>query len=230
MKDKVFCWKDKGTWPADWPGIDIDPAGDEAQELAHRLDREYDRFVAYHACRPVDVSTYYKDGLCIARHSDLLNMALEIFVGDQFPEVTKNDVVAAAEQKPATDNGKLYVALDDRILIHQSSHYLLYGSEYLACVAARLQDQHGRNYLKYLGSRGRPTVFEMELPFGWIPQGHRQSLAAELSWAVLHDNVAHHLDFTVTLQRSVGPGFIKSHSHPANIRDPLHRSTQHEGD
>lgn len=218
MNRRVFCWKDKDTWPADWPGLDIDPVGNEAQELAQRLDREYDRFIAYHACRPVDVSSYYKEGLLVARHADLLQMALRIFVGDQFPEISEDDVLAASKRKPSTDDGMLYVVLDDRALIYGSSHYLLYGSEYLACIAARLQDQYGRDYPQYLRSFGKPTVFELELPFEWMPGPHRSSLAAGMSWAVLLDDVSHQKDFTVTLGRTVPSEFIKSHSHPEIIR------------
>ncbi|PYJ41148.1 MAG: hypothetical protein DME86_09670 [Verrucomicrobia bacterium] len=49
---------------------------------------EFDGFVAFHACRPHAVTPYYCNGLTIADHDRLTAVAREIFLTDEFPEIT----------------------------------------------------------------------------------------------------------------------------------------------
>lgn len=228
MNHRVFCWKDKETWPLNWPGCKIEPDSEEARDLAVRLEQQYSSFVAYHACRPVDVSSYYRDGLRVACHSDLARAALEVFASGQFPELSRDDVLAASEQMSDIDDDKLYVMLDDRDLIEYCGHYLIYGSEYLTAIAAHLSDIYGCDYRQHLKSMGRATVFEVELPFEWMPEEYQMCLASDLSRAVFHDEPAHEIDFTVTLSRPVPPECIRSHQHPMRIRDPFLGLAWHE--
>lgn len=220
---KVFCWKNRRTWPVDWPGCEIEPDSEAAWRLASRLEQEYSSFVAYHACRPLDVASYYRDGVGIASHSDLLQLALCIFADGTFSEISPEDVLAAAQDMPSTSDARLYVALDDRHIINWCGHYLLYGSEYVTGIAAGLMRRYGRDYRQYLKSFGRPTVFELQIPLDWMSGDCLAELASVMSRAVFHNNVACEEDFTVTLHRHVPPEFIRLHSHPKVIRDPLSR-------
>lgn len=217
----MFCWKDKRTWPGDCPGGKIEPDSEEARDLAIRLEQDYASFVAYHACRPTCVAPYYKDGLRIVPRSDLLSIALDIFASGRFPEITREDVLAAAEEVSGNDDPPmLCVALDDRTLINYYGHYLLYGSEYVIGIAAGLTRRYGHDYRQFLKSLGKPTVFEVELPSDWLSDEDRSYLAKCMSAAALDGDIVHETEFTVTLDRAVPPEFIRSHSHPRVICDP----------
>lgn len=220
---KVFSWKDGTTWPDNWPGCEIEPNSSRAYELASQLRRQYDCFVAYHACRPIDTTSYYQNGLRLADHTALLNDALRIFGDGNFSEISREDVVESARAMPSSSNARLYVALDDRHIVSWCGHYLLYGSEYITGIAAGLTRLNGFDYRQHLKSSGRPTMFELHLPLSWIGGDCLAELSSVMARRVLFDEIAYEEDFTMTLHRPVPPEFIISHYHPPIIRDPLTR-------
>lgn len=218
---KTFCWKDISTWPENWPETVVDPDKPAAYVLAQRLVEEYGNIIAYHGCRPLDVSLYYKNGLCVSDHSALISNAIEIFVGDKFKEISADDVLEAAKQHPGTDNHHLYLILDDRMLVERVSDYLLYGSEFILCIAARLKDKYGIDYSQQLRSIGKPTIFEVEIPLNWISDySWLRGLACEISSAIAYNAVDHVLDYSLPLTHDIPHEFIRSHAHPQVIYDP----------
>lgn len=177
--------------------------------------------MAYHACRPIDVSSYYKDGLRIARHYDLVEIAQGIFANGNFDEISRDDVFASAQEMPSTSDNRLYVALDDRHIINWCGDYLLYGSEYVIGIAAGLSRNHISDYRQYLKNFGKPTIFKLQLPLTLMSVDCLAELASGMSRAVFNNDIAHEEDFTVTLHQPVPPEFITSHFHPTYIEDPL---------
>lgn len=222
----IFHWKEKKTWPVRWPKISVEPDSDEAYALAQRFAERYEYLRVYHACRPLDPSTYYQDGLRIADHEQLLQYALALFANGQFPAISKDDVIHAASRSSGIDNHRVYVALDDRLYIEDGcGHYLIYGSEFICGIAAALSGRYGPDYRQHLKTIGRPTIFEIHLPVSWVDERTLAELASDIARAKSERSVADLMDFTITLQESVPPEYIRSHYHPTRIIDPLLRMT-----
>ncbi|HEU4454371.1 MAG TPA: hypothetical protein VFR81_14985, partial [Longimicrobium sp.] len=92
---------------------------DEALEcLISVIANEFTYVRVYHACRPVDVSSYYERG--IIRHNDwLLDRAREFF--RSFPEIPSDAVERAIVMTDLTsDHGRVFVVLDDRIFLTEA--------------------------------------------------------------------------------------------------------------
>src|SRR5919205_705887 len=100
-------------------------------ELTERLVRYYSAVRAFHACRPLDVSSYYEQGLIpLDPGKAASDFKRHLLCGD-FPELDESDLDSVIKDTTLdTIEGRVYFNLDERLLIEQCGHYLLYGSEY----------------------------------------------------------------------------------------------------
>ena len=218
---KIFHGKDKKTWPEDWPEVSVEPDSVESEKLTQVIYKISDKIHVYHACRPIDPSTYYRDGLKIPVQEELLKQAIDIFSNGQFQEISEDDVILAESKMEKPKNHRVYFALDDRHLEEYCGHYLIYGSEYISGIAAILSGFYGPDYSQDLKKIGIPTIFEVHLPVSWIDESILAELVSEMAIAIFEDNIASQIDFTITLHNSVPPEFIHSHHHPKQIIDPI---------
>ena len=115
---------------------------DEAtlQEIDLKLPVLFDGVKVFHGCRPDSVESYYSQGLLPLDAEMGKRIAMSIFLSDRFPELSIQDIENSAERvKEEWRHGRLYVSLDDRFLLKEGGHYLIYGSEYICAIAANLQ-------------------------------------------------------------------------------------------
>lgn len=174
----------------------------------------------YHACRPLDVSTYYDKGFKVLTTQEFDDIFKLIYLNDTFPELTKEDMEQAiSSTRKKLREGVIHFLLDDRFLISCANHYLKFGSEYLQALAAELGRIKKNDYKAVLGTIGFPTIFEINLPIEFIERGGISELLLNslTQWVY---NVAHsnsntmELDFTVTIKHDVSAEYIVNHYYP----------------
>lgn len=172
QESRFFDWCSVESWAPLLTSI-------AARRVGHRivaaaLHGHYDGMIAYHGCRPPDVSSYYRDGLRASANGELDTRAHAIF--SCIPGVSAKLIDAAIAGLGRRDEGRIFVCVDKRHLIAHANHYLIYGSERLQCIAAALGES-AHTCLQALKRYGRPTVIRVALPWEFVTQSDSLYLA-----------------------------------------------------
>jgi hypothetical protein len=187
--------------------------------LITKLLDHYDRLKAYHACRPVDVQSYFSRGLEFLDQS----VAYDYFLSGNFPELNKKMIDDAINDLGSYSNKKrLDLHLDAEFLIKYANHYLQYGSEFLQAVAVSLKRiaGHDKDYKETLKQQGTATIFICEIPFSIITYEELSMLCGSLI-EILSDalknpdlTMPEERDYTISLFEKLPPEYIVDHYHP----------------
>lgn len=154
--DRYFSWPDIESWQFIHEGL-------KGTKVTKTTTLEALRSLCigiqvFHACKPIDVSSYYEKGLQLSK-SDLIDrQAVEIFFGSN---PTDDQLLALKDAKAKIgnrDDEKLWVSIDHRALARHSRHFLSYGSERLYSLSTNMVGDTSRHTqeLKRIGS---PTFF-----------------------------------------------------------------------
>lgn len=166
--------------------------------------RAYTHIRGYHACRPVDIAKYYAEGLVLFDEKGLQQTARSIF--SLPPDKELNDRLLPYRSR-------IFFCLFKQQLIRGSGHYLCYGSEYLAGVAARLDRYIAGPYHDILLRTGIPTIFICDVPLELISEPQIEDISSNYC--------SDHTDWCFALEQSLPPEHIAGHEHPPRIFDPL---------
>lgn len=178
----------------------------------------------YHGCRTADATSYLSSG--IHRHDSraLAEWARELVASrpslNHLQYVLDRRIAEMIERFPS-DQGKLFLCLDDRFLLDCCGHYLLYGSEWIGGLLG--ESSHAE-----LRSIGVPTILELELPSQMLDAYLLDELATKMLQEWTHRKVNKRawvpkLDFAIPLTQDISPRLIVGHIHPKEVRDPLHQ-------
>jgi hypothetical protein len=214
MKNLIL---DNGKNNAEYTSLLID----KLPELIDKLPDHYDGLRAYHACRPIDVESYYSKGLNILNP----NIAYDFFLSDKFPELNKKMIDEAINQTHVIKDEyqqRIDLLLDDEWFISNANQYLKYGSEFLQYVAVNLPEMSGRvkNYKEIMKDYGKPTIFICEIPFSIISGEEIQRLGESLI-EILSDalkdpslTMPKERDYAISLFERLPAEYIIDHYHP----------------
>ena len=197
------------------------------QITAERMASHYRAFRASHGTRTANVDSFYCQGLRKLRSDEFDRLARELLLTQEFSYASEKSLVAAIEEidakGPGCREGYLYFCADEQELIENAGHYLIYGSEYLYCLAIRVVGAwHAQ---KLLTSIGKPTMIVCDLPYGYLSPDQQSEFAGmclEVMFSELlgrNDNFGH--GTAVMLSRDVPPKYIVGHYHPQETRDPF---------
>ncbi len=182
-------------------------------------------FIVYHGCRPTDLSSYYKHGLRPTNLDQLDHTAEKIFLAAGLPvTLTEAEFESTMRSTSRIDQGKLYVALDDEHLVCSCGVYMIYGSEHLCGIAAKLMRAHRYDFRQILKRFGTPTVFRMRIPRDMVPTHQIEQLAEfvhSVIWESRRQRRVPQIDWSFTFSTEIPPQYILDHTHPASIPDPL---------
>jgi hypothetical protein len=187
----------------------------------------YTHIMTYHACRPVEAKNYYINGLQKIDYEILQDRVRKIYLNEPFPEMTEKDIEKAIEvMSQDYSSNELYVTLDDRQFITDCGHYLIYGSEYMSCLALRLKPESYYDYRAHLRTIGIPTIFRIKLPLRMVDDDDLRCLysVAVRHWIYNYANDRKHnrpIDFTFLVTDNIPAENIISHWHPQTIQDWL---------
>lgn len=200
----------------------------ESKELlASRLTQRVALLRAYHACCPMDLDSYRRHGLIPLDVETAHAFARELFCNEaKAPKTAVDEAIVAMDS--SLRSKRVWLGLDDRTLIEDCGHYLLYGSEYLLAIAAELthRTRNTIDYRQFLRLRGKPTIVACNVPFVMMRYEMVQELAgvllARLFGMVLEPDLGDEpIDFGFEVCQPLPPNNIVGFSHPRNIRDPL---------
>ena len=194
---------------------------------ANRIARHYRAFRAAHGTRTDNLTSFYHRGLRRLRSGEIEDIARKLLINASFPYANEKSLMNAIDELdakgPGCRDGFLYFCADEHELIDQASHYLIYGSEYLYCIAMRVIGTW--NAQRLLKSIGEPTMIVCDLPFEFLSQDQREDFAGmclEIMFTELlgeTDEYGH--GSAVMLSCDVSSDCIVGHYHPSKIRDPF---------
>lgn len=173
MPDRFFTWQKQSHWNE----VCVGKCEDEVAEL---LATRFAGVLAFHACRPASVREYLTRGISGHQPKVLRARAHQVF-GARFERAT---IDAAFNGVHPGRPGMVFMAVDERTLTQDASHYLMYGSEYLNAVAARLDRENFGVARRLLARTGTPTIFACGLPWnrlnGYLASDFLRQLAKEI--------------------------------------------------
>lgn len=199
--------------------------------LATRLRKTYRYFRAGHATRTDDLTPFYKNGLRVLRPEEFHDKVRQLFLNGQHRGVSESKLESAIKEVgDEVREGRLYFAAQEDSLFNRrgsSGHYLIYGSEYLYCIAMRTADTVAAK--KVLSGIGRPTMFVCDIPMSQIRDGTLEEFSGmmlEYLFAGLVDQIDTDVlspwsGSALSIREDVAPENIVGHYHPERIFDPL---------
>lgn len=213
-KSRPECWSDNFNWL---------PVIDGENRFAAAFASYYRYVRAFHGCRPIDLQSYFVDGLRGQTAEAIEAQFLALF--QDVPKSALLEVIARFQDRKESERGRFWVVLDENELMESCGHYLIQGSEYLMALAASLcQLIPGEDYRLRLRSSGTPTVFELHIPIGYLSP-HEINDLSRLVLAAWGERTAQrplgmeHVP-CLTVRRTVEAKYLVKHIHPKCIRDP----------
>lgn len=185
----------------------------------------FTHIIGYHTCCPKNLDDYLTKGLLVHNETMIRKEAIDFFSSSTFPELSLQKIEAACDYIfKFSSEGQLYFALNDKFLIDNCGHYLLYGSETIVGIAVNLS----RNGIDYRLSRrliGKPTVFQCRIPIddiqSWTLEELVRSVAVIVVEELLGRTMSIDIDFGFDIKVPLAHDNILEVKHPCKIRDPL---------
>lgn len=169
---------------------------------------------AYHACRTESIESYKKEGIRAPGYDEMFTKAKRTlaFLGKEESEIKKAfEKIWGKFEK--TGPRHVYLGVWKNELLNYSGHYLVYGSELIASVAAFLgsntyEAERNQNQLKAIG---RPTLILCNIPIEQIDDYWLNGI--EKAMPIKSD--------TSIWVKYVAPENIIGFEYPTRIFDPL---------
>lgn len=180
-----------------------------AESLANKiLDRRM-YLLAYHACRPTDIKSYYEKGL-IPLNKKYIR---DYFNQKDYPNITKErlDVAIKNIRDPEIRFGISYFVTNPEIIYKRDNHYLKKGSESLSFVASICEVG--------LKADTQPTFFVCSVPVQFIPIEQLKNLSAMMLNIIFIPSLKHDVDWNkfngFYIEEPLPKENILGHFHPA---------------
>jgi hypothetical protein len=209
------CWADDMSWL---------PEQNIVKSFKKLFEKFYTHIKCFHGSRPINVSSYYENGL-VGQNRDVIESQFR----ELFSDVDINLIEKCIEKlnnRGESEKGKIYFACNDNNLIEDSGHYLIQGSEYIMSLATCLvrQNNHNEDFRLRLREIGIPTIFEVDIPLEYIP-GYQinelvQSIIAAWGNQHLFPDEYHDHEMGFVIYKDIEPSNIVDHWHPKRIKDP----------
>lgn len=200
---------------------------DSKEFLADKIHQHYQAFRAVHGTRNSSLTTFYEQGLLPLEPSKIHDQARSIFLDGRFPELTEEHLqTAIREVDTATRENRVYFDANEEMLLKFGGQYMLFGSEYLLCIAGALRKN--REDQRLLNSIGVPVVFVCDIPLNLMSRYtilEFSGMALEIVFRELLDGKDFERDpyqgGGLSIQDQLPPECIVGHYHPEITRDPL---------
>lgn len=130
---------------------------DDQYEIDFGID-EYTHLRAFHACRPIKLSDYLDNGILPISYESALQDVRDRVVCDY---VSEEDAIIKFQEEWSEFEDihkRVWLQMNKDLLLDTTSHYLIYGSEFINALAMQLGC---RDKLKQIGI---PTIFFCDIP------------------------------------------------------------------
>jgi hypothetical protein len=156
-----------------------------AESLAYKIYNRSMYLLAYHACRPTDIKSYYEKGL-IPLNKKYIR---DYFNQKDYPNITKERLASAIKNisGPEIRFGKSSFVTNPEIIYKRDDHYLKKGSEALSFVAS----------ICGVGLKAdtQPTFFVCSVPVQFIPVEQLKNLSAMMLNIIFIHSLKHNVDW-----------------------------------
>ena len=216
---EIFDWNDEKTWPLSFFGKSyLDEDRPHPRKVKQFLST-YSHVKAYHACRPSNISDYYKNGIYPRSYEELLNDFMA-FIEETIKITVPLEKVEMVRKKIGTFHDKrVFLALDKNTLIEEAGHYAIYGSEFIHAMAVHLGENGVPITREHLKRRGTPTIFTVVFPIDKSSDDDVNSLVTKINNAIYEKSISTRVDFTFEFFTAIDADSIVAHEHPKRIRD-----------
>lgn len=198
---------------------------DQIEEITDDLavDIEAAFIRSFHGCRVKDATSFHEEGIRLNDPSVLADQVRAIVNEEPELKIDKARVESLLSKFDSwdRDTNRLYLSVDERGLIDDAGHYLLYGSEWIQCVL-------GWGAHRVMRKRGVPTIIDVRLPLRTQSRQTRNELASKIlhEWTRLtvdHESEVWKIDFSFILRDSIPASWVISHHHPTYVNDPFYQ-------
>jgi hypothetical protein len=209
------CWSDDMSWLPDESLVD---------NFIDAFCNYYESVKAFHGCRPIEMASYYNDGL-LGQDGRHVETTFRNLYADVPGDVLQR-AIDGLRERGEQEHGKIYFVCTEEELVTQCGHYLIQGSEYLMSLAAALCRHHttGEDFRMRLRDFGIPTIIEVNIPIELIPDWNLREMAQVMisAWGkqILNLEDDGEPRMYVILNQDLPAKYIVNHSHPREIRDP----------
>jgi hypothetical protein len=171
---------------------------------------EYTHIRGYHGCCPIDLKNYCKNGIVPINKKFAQEQAIKLLCSDNI-SVDKVKRIFNLRWNELGDNHKyVWMALSKKELLNECGHYLIYGSEFICSIAAKLFCQSS------LRGKGLPTIFHCDIPIESVANGYIDDMNKKI-----RNGDGSSCGFKI--RGVVLPENIVKCEHPKKIPDPLNR-------
>ena len=147
---------------------------DVCNAFLERFPNHY-RFVrGFHGCRAESIESYKQNGVIPCNPASLDEKARQIFQGKEAVELAIKDLDSGFSSYRQHNQGKVCFCIQWEHLVEDCGHYLLYGSEYLLCIANHVKEE------EILRKIGRATIVECNVPTTDIPLSYLKCLVGRI--------------------------------------------------
>ncbi len=202
---------------------------DSKSELADRLSARFEFIRVVHGTRIERIEDVYEKGLLPLDVAAYHARAEEIFLVSDYPKLDREKLEAAIQIVGADiREDRVWFDGNERMLVEDAAHYMIYGSEYLIAIAASLRGF--RDYREALRKFGKPTVFVCDVPLKWMSP----SVLMEFGGSTLETIIegyrtgedigpGRYEGAGFCIHRILPPEYIVGHYHPNKLKNPLRR-------
>ena len=177
---------------------------DAPKQTAPSSWAKYTHIRGYHACRPEDIEAYYREGNRALTIHEKRQNAMRIF------SKGLDEIIAHEDSGPLKEREDVWFCLSQQELKTDSGHYLCYGSEYLAGLAASFDYSQTGRFHDLLLNTGTPTIFVCDVPLEFVPEAYLEDIQRYFS-----------PDGGFCIHRCLPESCIVRHVCPKSGRDPL---------
>jgi hypothetical protein len=194
---------------------------DIRKELLKYFKSKFSHIRCFHACRPSSVNSYYEKGLLPLDYNEQEKLFRNLCADAGHTSVEIEDAIKSISifingLNATNSRRKVNLCLDGKLYYQGSAEHYFHGSEYLQYLASQLGDPQ---VIKIINSI--PTVFEIDVPLFRIPNATLKNIVGHLTteWVsrMIYKNQSYCIDFTLTLESTLPPGYIYRHYHPLNL-------------
>jgi hypothetical protein len=174
---------------------------------------------SFHSARPVDVASYYRNGILPLTRAGWHALVAECFLSNTTDPVVITMIARARDlQFELVQDGGVHFCCDERLILELDTYQLIHGSLSLLVVAARTDKACGTDLKSALRRRGRPAVFVCDVPFALISDDVVAELVAGL---MAHDptSATRPWDFRYEIQSALPPTCVIDHYEPRCVPD-----------
>jgi hypothetical protein len=188
------------------------------ESLIVLFKKYYTAIKLFHGCKPIDVGDYYTKGILVQDSEKLYKLASVIF-----SDVNEEELLRAFRKTydQHSENGSVFFTSNDKVLVKDSGHYLIRGSEFIQALAIEIS-----NSSVNLEKIGVPTIFEVNIPISIFPNEDIKKIICPLvaDWGnqrLKNDPEETTDDETCfEIKQSIDPSYIVNHYHPNKIENP----------